>query len=275
MTKFFPAVLFLSFTVASIGNAQSIFPDKNLEAVVRTQVFEKRNTDKPLTEEDVVNISTLKGKNKGIKNLSGLEKCRSLAELDLAGNEIEDLAPIKDLKGIQSLTLSKNKIKDIKPLEGLTKLQYLELSGNQISDISPLAKLEAMRSLYLSENQIKDLAPVAGLKKLWSLYLDGNQIENLQPLSGLTGLASLDLRKNNIADIAPLKGMNRFEYLFLDNNKITDLQVLIEMAKADKAGPQRFSPFWQVYLKGNPLSDDAKKGQLEELKKLAKTVVVE
>jgi hypothetical protein len=76
--------------------AASIFPDKNLEAVVRQYVFEKRNNEEPLTEKDVENISTITGKDKGVKDLTGLEKCRSLALLDLEGNEIEDLAPIKD-----------------------------------------------------------------------------------------------------------------------------------------------------------------------------------
>src|SRR5262245_1740925 len=51
----------------------SIFPDKNLEAVVRYYVFEKRNTDKPVTEQDVANISTIAGKDKGIADLTGLE----------------------------------------------------------------------------------------------------------------------------------------------------------------------------------------------------------
>lgn len=277
MTKSLPAIALTLCTLVLSAPVlgQSIFPDKNLEAVVRTQVFEKRNTDKPITEEDVVNISTLTGKKKGIKSLAGLEKCRSLLALDLEANEIEDLTPIKDLKGIQTLTLAKNKIKDVKPLEGLIKLQYLELSDNEVTDLTPLAKMEAMHSLYLSKNKIKDVTPLAGLKKAWSLYLDGNQIENIQPLAELKNLASLDLRNNQISDISPLKGLNRFEFLFLDNNKITDLKVLIEMAKADKEGPQRFAPFWQVYLKGNPLTDEAKKSQLEELKKLARTVSFE
>jgi hypothetical protein len=55
--------------------------------------------------------------------------------------------------------------------------------------------------------------------------------------------------------------------LFLKNNKITDLKVLVEMAKKDFAGQKRFAPFWRVYLAGNPLSDEAKTKQVEELKK--------
>ena len=155
MSKTCVLILFASLVafIDTAAHAQSIFPDKNLEAAVRRYVFEKRNNDMPLTEEDVVNISTIQGNNKGIKSLAGMEKCRSLALLDLEGNEVEDLGPIKELKNIQSLTLTKNKIKDAKPIEGLVKLQYLQLSENQIADLAPLAKLEALRSLYLSRNR--------------------------------------------------------------------------------------------------------------------------
>lgn len=247
--------------------AQDLFPDKKLEAVVRKYVFEKRNNDQPLTEADVQNISTIEGKRKGVQNLAGLEKCRSLALLDLEGNEVADLAPIKDLKNIQSLTLKKNKIQDIKALEGLTALQYLELSDNQVTDISSLAKLENMRSLYLENNQIKDVAVVANLKKLWSLYLTGNQVTDLKPLAALKGLDTIGLSGNGIADIAPLAELTPSRHLFLENNKLTDLGVLVAMAKKDAEGEKRFAPFWNVYLTGNPLSDPAKTQQLEELRK--------
>ena len=127
-------------SLISQANAQSIFPDKNLEAVVRQYVFEKKNNDKPIVEDDVVNISTIKGHGKGIKDLTGLDKCRSLLSLDLANNDITDLTPIGKLTLIQQLILPKNKISNLKPIEGLVKLQHLELSSNQISDISPVAK---------------------------------------------------------------------------------------------------------------------------------------
>ena len=48
--------------------------------------------------------------------------------------------------------------------------------------------------------------------------------------------------------------------------KMSNIQVLVEMAKKDRAGSNRFAPFWKVYLTGNPLSDAAKKVQLEELR---------
>jgi Leucine Rich repeats (2 copies) len=268
------AVLSVSMlSLISGATAQdSIFPDKNLEAVVRAYVFEKRNSDKPIVEADVVNISTIKGKSKGIKDLTGLEKCRSLALLDLAGNEITKIDAIAELKNIQSLDLSGNKLTDIKPIAGLLKLQYVELSGNQITDLSALAKLENLRSLYVSNNKIIDVTPIAGLKKLWSLYADGNQIVDLKPISGMDKLDTLDVQGNQITDLSPLKGRERWKYLLLQKNKITDLAILVETATAANAKPDRSGSFWQVYITGNPLSDDAKNKQLAELKKQTKLV---
>ncbi len=270
----FCAVLSLSMLslVPDLRAEDSIFPDKALEAVVRTYVFEKKNNDQPIVEADVINISTIKGKNKGITDLTGLEKCRALLSLDLEGNEIAKTDAIAGLTGIQSLDLSKNKIADLKPLEGLTKLQYVKLNDNQIADLSPLSKLDKVTVLDVANNQVQDLTPVAELKKLHSLYLAGNKITDIAPLASLTKLDSLDLSGNEVADLSPLKGFERWKFLFLDKNKIADLGVLVEAAKAANAKPDRSASFWKVFLTGNPLSDEAKGPQLEELKKQTKQV---
>src|SRR5688500_12957114 len=76
-------------------------PDKNLENALRSLVFDKKGTDKELTEEDLGKIFTLEARGKGIKDLSGLEHCKNLLLINLAKNEVSDLSPIKDLKNIQ------------------------------------------------------------------------------------------------------------------------------------------------------------------------------
>src|SRR5688572_5816128 len=130
----------------------SIFRDKKLEAAVRKFVFEKRDNDKPITESDVQNLSTVNGIGMGISDLTGLEKCRSLASLNLAKNAITNLGPIKDLTSIQFLDLANNQISDITPLAKITALQYIELSNNKVSEVKALAGLTNMAALYLSNN---------------------------------------------------------------------------------------------------------------------------
>src|SRR5262245_19826201 len=71
--------------------AEPLLPDANLEAAVRTQVFEKRNNTQPLTEEDLKKVFILHADEKKIKDLKGLDKCTNLREIRLARNEIVDV----------------------------------------------------------------------------------------------------------------------------------------------------------------------------------------
>jgi len=264
----------LSWLLASAlpAAADDLFPDKNLEAVVRQQVFEKRNKPDPLVEADVVNISGIKWEKSlklagKIANLQGLEKCKSLASIELPNQEIVDLAPLKDLKQLQSVILNNNKIQSVAPLADLTGIQLLWIQDNQIADVAPLAKIAAMGSLDLSNNQIKDIAPLAELKKTHALYLANNPIENFGPLAALKKLERLDLRGTGISDLGPLAEQTEWRFLFLHGNKITDLAPLVAAAKKDFEGQKRFAPFWRLYVGENPLSDAAKGAQIDEIKK--------
>ena len=241
---------------------KSVFKDKALEEGVRKFVFAKRYNKEPLVEADLIHLSTIKVTNAGIKDLSGLEKCRALASLDLAGNQITDFSAIKDLKRIQYLNLAKNKIENIEPISGLTALQYIELSNNRVKNLSPLEKLSNMRSLYLSNNRISDFSPALKLSKLWSLYLDHNQITKLNGVASLKSLTTLSAGNNEITDLSPLNGLTRLHFLFLENNKIANLNNLVAMAGADYKGPKNFAPFLRLYMKGNPI-DSATDSRLQ------------
>lgn len=243
----------------------SIFPDKNLEKAVRKFVFEKRDSDKPITESDVANLSTIEGKGLQIKDLTGLEKCRSLASLDLAKNSITNLGPISELTSIQYLNLANNQISDIAPLSKIIALQYIELSNNKVSDLKPLTGLTNMASLYLSNNQITDISPVTNFPKLSSLYLDKNKVSSIKGIENLKWLSSLSLNDNQITDITPIASLKGLYYLFLERNKIKDITPLFNAAKKDSEGEQRFSPYINIFIAGNSLSSTAKR-QLSQMK---------
>src|SRR5947207_4811471 len=128
IVKIAPAFLILALMSARprAGDSSAeapVFKDKNLEKAVRKFVFAKRDNDKPSTEADVANLSTIQGVGMDIADLSGLEKCLNLASLDLP----------------------KNKIKDLTPLKGLGKLQYLNLADNQVEEVAPLAEVTALQ----------------------------------------------------------------------------------------------------------------------------------
>ena len=75
---------------AEVESAQAVvFPDKNLEAALRSLVFEKKNNAEELTDDDLRKISTLEAKGRKIQNLSGLEKCTNLLLLDEPTNDLD------------------------------------------------------------------------------------------------------------------------------------------------------------------------------------------
>jgi internalin A len=262
-------ILFLAGALNTFAQDEApkeVFPDKNLERAVRKFVFEKRDNDKPLVESDLSSISIIQAPARGISSLAGLEKCDSLASLDIARNDVSDLSPLVGMDRLQFLNAAKNEIEDISKVGDIKALQYLELSANRIRDIKPLANLTNLSALYLSTNYISDCSPITKLPKLSSLYLQKNQIRSIDGIGNLRWLNSLQLNDNEISDLRPLKGCNNLYFLFLENNKIEDLAALVEMVEEDKE--RRFAPFLNLFLKGNPLSEKAKNEQLPRLKEL-------
>lgn len=91
-----------------------------------------------------------------------LSKCKveSLEEvknINLWGNELEDVDIIKDLENVEVVSLSVNKIKNLKPFGFCKKLSELYLRKNNISDISEVKHLQNCKNLkilWLEENPI-------------------------------------------------------------------------------------------------------------------------
>jgi hypothetical protein len=87
-----------------------------------------------------LSIVELQARDGNIKNLEGLQYCRSLTVLDLEGNSIESLTPLTDLVNLTQLDVSRNAVKNLEPLAGLVFLEVLDLSGDQmeLNSLSPL-----------------------------------------------------------------------------------------------------------------------------------------
>jgi Leucine-rich repeat (LRR) protein len=254
---------------APLAHAASPFPDKNLEAAIR-EVLKHEPKNFELTDEKLLNVYILHAEGKGIKDLTGLEKCKNLAEIRLTKNQISDIKPLKDLINLQSLDLAKNAIKDIGPLANLKGLQYIELSSNQIEKLEPLGGLTNLTALYLGGNAIKDISPLAPLSRLASLSLPKNQIHEIKVLEKVNKIWNLDLCDNRIEDIGPLAKQTELKLLIMERNAIKDLKPLVAAAKADSAGPKNFAPYLRLYLDGNPVAEAAKLGRSESTKEREK-----
>ena len=122
-------------------------PDANLAAAVRQEIGSSTTT------QSLLNLTRLDARNRGIRNLRGLEHAHNLQYLNLGAefidgkglvnsNRVSDLSPLVGLKQLTQLHLSYNTISNVSVLSKMTQLVQLDLGSNAISDISPLVRLD-------------------------------------------------------------------------------------------------------------------------------------
>ena len=217
------------------------FPDPNLEAAIR-EAISKPTGD--IYQSDLDGLTSLDADSRNIVNLSGLEYCTKLAQLDLYNNQISDIQAFANLTSLTDLNLRYNQISDIQALSNLTSLTDLNLMQNNISDIQALSNLTSLTELNLNKNQISDIQALSNLTSLTFLNLGCNQISDTQALSNLTSLTELNLRGNQISDIQALSNLTSLECLVLMGNQISDIQALSNLTSLTS-----------MYLGYNQISD--------------------
>lgn len=128
-------ILLAGFSWPAFGQVEVTFPDPNLEAVIRDAIGKPAG---PIYDIDLAPLVVLSASHASIEDLTGLEYCNQLADLDLGWNQISDLSPLAGLANLTVLDLQDNQISDLSPLPGLADLTHLDLEDNQITDIGPL-----------------------------------------------------------------------------------------------------------------------------------------
>lgn len=184
-------------------------PDPNLATALREALALDSNA--PITDRQLLSLSSLDARNRAIKHLTGLEHATQLTLIYFYGNQISDLTPLSPLTKLRVLGLDGNNISNVEPLTELTRLEFLFIGGNQITDtgIKHLSNLTGLRVLALHGNEIQNITPLTHLKNLRKLYLSYNEIRDVSPLENLTKLEELHLQGNPIKNRDPLLALLR------------------------------------------------------------------
>ena len=185
----------------------------------------------PITEEDLLALTTLEAPSQQIRDLTGLELATNLEKLDLLGNEVADVSPLRDLPRLSDLGLGGNRVADLTPLSSMVGLRNLWLTDNPISDLSPLRQLRQLQSLFVggADHGISDVSLLGELTNLRSLQAANLGIVDLSLLSGLTQLTSLSIPNNPVADLSPLRDMTRLWSLDVSGTAVSDLSPLSDL----------------------------------------------
>lgn len=194
------ACLFVGCDPTSPDGDPSIhFADPALEAAVR-ETLEQPNG--PISPAELAELVELRAPDRGISDLSGLEHAVSLELLDLARNQLRELAPLSALGRLHTVRLAGNEIADLSSLEDLKGLRYLDVARNRVESLSPLNQAAELELLILPENDLQDLSPLGSLPTLRGVELAWNEVVDLSPLVSAESLAVLGLRGNPLTEEA-------------------------------------------------------------------------
>ena len=215
--------------------AQTVtFPDDSLAEAVKKALRIEETDD--ILAADLEMLERLTATNKGIDNLTGLERATGLKDLDLGNNVIDDLSPLSNLTLLEELDLADNLIVDVFPLRNLTNLTDLDLDGNQIVNIFDLSSLSSLETLDLTYNSVVDVTSLSALTTLKKLYLryNDNLIDDLtdsRQLANARQLVKLKAAKVSI-DITLPRAVT-----FRDDNLVTELRSRLGLETDDPIFP--------------------------------------
>lgn len=217
------------FFVTLAADETVVFPDQNLEAVIREEIGQPF---KPLHSGGLKKITELDATGKGITSLEGMQYLTNLTVLHLEDNQVSDVSPLAGLRKLRTLNLRNNSITDLRKanFEALSAvpLRKLNLDTNYVlvesgqytwlTDISVLSSFTSLTELTLSQNQVSDLSPLSHLPNMKVLILDRNLIRYITPLREMRFLKTLNLSNNDVVDLEPLAKLWDLQNLYLTSN---------------------------------------------------------
>jgi len=219
----------------------TLFADAELERAVRASLG---MLEGQVSDEDLARLTELHGLSTRVVDLTGIERCRSLRVLRLAGDDLSDLTPLASLTNLEVVYLSRDlhalwrnhpehgpadphrNITDLTPLAGLHALRELRLNRCRVSDIGPIAGLTNLEVLELGYNPLGSLTPLAGLSRLRELRIATDPATDLTPLASLTALVELRLIGRDLDDISALAGLAKLEILSVRVSSVADISSL-------------------------------------------------
>ena len=199
-----------------------------------------------------------------------------IKQINMAGKEVQDLAPVARMSALQILNLNDNHLTDVSPLESLTRVEDLRLRYNSLNHLDSIMHMTRLRKLDVGYNYLTHIDAFLQLPQITHLTLNHNRIIDISPLSKLSHLEFLDLNHNQLIDISLLGELRNLRLLRLSENKIkyieplAKLQALAVLYLADNqiddiSALAKMPHLGRLYLTKNQLMDVASLAEIKNL----------
>lgn len=180
----------------------------------------------------------------------------NVAQVEMPGKNVSDLAPFTGIAFIETLDLSNNQVANLATLPDLPQLLTLKLASNKLTKLPDFSRFPKLEYLSLSHNAISSIDNTAGFSNVQSLFIAGLGISDLGFLTKLSKLRELGLGSyESPAVLDTLPKLDRLSAIEVTNQKLTNLDFL-------KKTPQVSS----LNVSGNQIKD---LGPISSLRRLS------
>ena len=158
-------------------------------------------------------VKNLTLKNCLISDIHNISTYKTLEELDLSYNVIEEIDGVQELKILNTLNLSNNKIMDIQFLKDVISIKDIDLSYNKIRETDALSSLKFVEELNISNNEIASVLNFSMLRYIKKLDCSFNNILTLEPMVNNTSIQEIHANDNYITDISYISQIKSLNYI--------------------------------------------------------------
>ena len=151
--------------------------------------------------------------NLGISNIENLKYLANVRTINLSGNNITDISPLKEVKDLYEINLNNNNIENTECIRDFFNVSTLCLANNKIKDITPLQDLRKAKVVYMGEG-IGLFAGGMEPYRTLTIDLSNNEIEDISVINNIVTLSTINLSGNKITDISSLSNYD-FDALYV------------------------------------------------------------
>lgn len=201
----------------------------------------------PLKELGITNLSL---RDNPINDISALNNCNQLHQLDISNTMVDSLDGLLGCEGLNCLLCGNTEIKSFSPLAGMpliildasnvpaddygelmtTKIEHIYLSHAPKDKLKDLSLIPNLERIDLKESEIESIEEIEFLSSVIHLSLSGNKIMSLKGIEKFRNLQYLDLSRNPFEDGEPLKYLENLSVLDICETSPKDYVFLKEMS---------------------------------------------
>jgi hypothetical protein len=240
----------------------AIFPDQNLAKAIANRLNGNDDTSAIVTEAELLSIDRLAVSNSGIKNLSGVERLRSLVALDVSGNHIQDISMLLPLPNLfilmasdQVITLPEVTLGTPTKLTILNEygatpnhtftigegtyingeLQWTTVGENQLTWQSSLIGTfsgKVIQNVVQPKVTIASMFPDVNFAQAIAIALHNNTDTSVEVTEQeLASITHISVPNSNIRSISGIENLQNLMFISAEGNQITDISMLSQLPK--------------------------------------------